>query len=131
MIFDALLLQQMRVVAVAGPGQHLEVREMLARHLGGAHRSFDAIDRQHQELGLLGLGGSEEFQARGIAVIHLAAEAAQGLDLVGIRFQRGEGYLLHAQQAAHDLAEAAHARDDHWVARARRCGRTPVPCVPP
>ena len=87
---------------------------MLADQFRGAHRSLDVIDGEHENFGILGVRGAQQFQPRGIAVKNLIAETAQKIDLSLIGFEGREGNFLGAQDSADDLAEAPEARDDDF-----------------
>ena len=122
--------QQMRVPAVARARQDREVGKVALHHLNRAQHSRRIVQRHHQQLRLFGAGRAQHVGARGIAEIHLGAEAADHFDLAGVAFQRGELDAVHAQHAADDLPEAAEAADDHRrriridrvVLRAAACG---------
>ena len=77
-------------------------------------RSTPAIvQRDDQQLRLLGARRAQHVGSRGIAEIHLGAEARTTSTWPGIALQRGEVDAVHAQDAADDLPEAAEAADDH------------------
>ena len=100
------------MLTIARARENLQVREMLADQFGGLHRGLDVVDGQHEHLGILRMRGAQQFQARCVAVKYLVAEAAQKIDLSLIGLEGCEGDLLGEQDASHDLAESAEARDD-------------------
>ena len=57
-------------------------------------------------------GGAQQVEPRGVAVVHLVAEAAHEVDVRLAAVERGERQPLDAQHARHDLPEAAEAGDD-------------------
>jgi hypothetical protein len=74
---------------------------------------LDAIDRVDEQSRLADAGGTQQVEARRVAVEHLVAELAQRLDLVGIVVEHHRPDVVGEQQAPDDLPEASEARDDH------------------
>ena len=80
-----------------------------------ASRSSGSSTATTSSFALRGARRLQQVEARGVAVVGLAAEAAHQLDLVRVVVD-DRGADLHAvQHARHDLAEAAEAGDDHRV----------------
>ena len=100
------------MLAIARAREDLQVRKMLADQFRGFHRRLDVVDGEHENFGILGMRGTQQFQPRGVSVENLIAETAQKVDLGLTGLERREGNLLGAQDAADDLPEAAEAGDD-------------------
>ena len=90
---------------------------MAPHHRRGAQRRLDVVDREHEQLRLARLGRLQQLQARSVAVVHLAAEAAHEVDLLVGQLERGERDAAHVEHARDDLPEAPVAGDDHRLAR--------------
>ena len=116
----------MRVPAVARARQDRQVGKVALRHLDDAQHVRRIVQRHDQQLRLLGAGRAQHVGPRGIAEIHLGAEAAHHVHLAWIALQRGERDAVHAQHAADDLPEAAEAADDHRRVVRRRSCRIPA-----
>ncbi len=115
---DAAVHEKMRMAAVAGAGEDFEVREVPPRHVHHAQRFLHVLERHDEDLGRLGPRGAQQVWPAGIAVVHLVAEAAHGLDLGGILLEGGEGDALQPQDAGDDLTDPAEAADDDGRRRA-------------
>ncbi len=74
---------------------------------------LDVVDGVHQQPGVARAGGFQQVEPSGVAVEHAIPELAQRIDLVGIVVQHHRADAAREQQTAHDLPEAAEARDDH------------------
>src|SRR5690349_5230634 len=96
---DAEVPQAEQMHAIAGAGENRNLREMLADDRRRLHRSLDIVDREDEELRFAHFRRLEQLQARGVAVVHLAAEAPHEIDLLVARLERGEGNAAHAQHA--------------------------------
>src|ERR1035441_2341718 len=101
------------MLAIACAGKNLQMREMLADQFRGLHRRFDVVDGEHEHFCILGMGGTQQFEPRGVAVENLIAETAQKIHLSLAGLERREGNLAGAQNPADDLAEAPEARDNN------------------
>ena len=110
--FHAEVHQLEGVLAVARAGEHFQVRIEPAQQARGAHGGVGVVGGEHEDFGAFGMGGAQQFGFGRVAEIDHRAEAARQFDLFGIVFERGEGDLLRAQDAADDLAHAPEAGDD-------------------
>ena len=107
-------LEQLRpVLRVARPRHDRELREVLARQVHQREVALDVVDRHHQHLGLAGTGHAQQVEPRGVAVVHLPAEAPRRLHLIGADVEHGGAASAGEQQAPDDLPVAAEAGDDH------------------
>ena len=89
---------------------------MLAHAVGEREAVGDVVDGIDQQARLARARRAQQVEARRIAVEHLVAELAQQIDLLGIVIEHDGAHAVGEQQAGHDLAEAAEARDDHRIA---------------
>ena len=106
--------------AVARPRIDRQVGKMLAHDLRDPERGFDIVDGEHEGARLVGLRRAQDVEPAGIAVIDLRAEPPHEIHLLDVRIERGEGNAPGAQDARHDLPEAAEARDDDVLIAAFR-----------
>ena len=106
--------------AVARPRIDRQIGKMLAHHLRDPERGLDIVDGEHEGARLVGLRRAQDVEPSGVAVIDLRAEPPHEIHLLDIRVERGEGNAPGAQDARHDLPEAAEARDDDVLVAARR-----------
>ena len=113
MSVDAQVAQLVVVRDVARPRDDRQVREVLAHQLGHLDALLDVVDGQHHHARLVGAGGAQQVQPRRVAVEHRPAEAAHGLDLLGVVLEHGGREAVGVEQAADDLPVAAEAGDDH------------------
>ena len=92
--------------------QYLQTRKIPLGDFNGAKNCLHVIQHHQQQFPLFGAGRAQQVGAGRVAEIDLVAEAADDIDLSGIRCQSGEGNAEHARHAGGDLAHAAKAADD-------------------
>ncbi len=115
-VFHAKLAQAHEMGAVARPRQQRHVGEVGAQQLGDLQAGLDVIDGEDEQPGVLHMGGAQQRQAGGVAVVDLVAELAHEIHLFGAGVQRGERHALRVEQPSDDLADAPVARDDDGLA---------------
>ncbi len=117
------------MAAVDGAGEDLQVRKARARDVDDVQGLVRFVHRDHQHFRPLGARGAQQVFARGVAVIHLAAEAPHQFHLARAVVENREAVALRVEQAADDLTKAAIARDDRFGAVVELAGRGHRGCI--
>ena len=100
---------------IARTGYNLQARKVLTHQLGHFHALRDIVNRQHQHAGLGSTSGAHQVQAGGVAIKNTPAPFAQGFNRFGIVVEHRGGDAVSVEQATHNLAVAAEARNDDGI----------------
>ena len=103
-------LAQLQVVLhVACARDDRELREVLEDEPGHLQALLDVVDREDEHARLRGARRAQQIQPRGVAVEHAPAEAAQGLDLIGVVVEHRRRNAVRIEHAGDDLPSSAKA----------------------
>jgi hypothetical protein len=113
-VFYPGFVEEVGVIAGAGPCQDFEMREMFLSLPNDLHAGVFVIDCDDKNLGLSRSGGVKEFEAGGVAIVALEPEAADKVNVVTVLFENGGHTANHPEEANDGMSKATEAGEDDF-----------------